>query len=333
MTSDINPPFPLSLLPATSPTTLSVLTASLFTFILHQAPVRSAPQKSWADDDDDFTPVRPTTQKEVTYPAPQRTAAGPSRSGGFGGATAAARDFSDRGGARGEGDFSNFGSRRGGRGGGMEGGREGGRGGEGGFRGRGRGRGRGGDRGGRGGGFTRQRVEFHEKDYVVEPVETWDGFEFKEPVMRGIFSKGFEKPSECQKLGIKPLLDGKNMLLQAQSGHGKTAIFATAILNSIDTSVPDKEAIQAIVLVPNRDLARQVTAEIEALGQYLDPPLRIQCCVGSPNIKTEEARDERIALVKSLKTTPPHVLVGTMGRICDLAEVREGGRGEGREGG
>jgi len=38
--------------------------------------------------------------------------------------------------------------------------------------------------------------------------------------------------------------------------------------------VPDKEAIQAIVLVPNRDLARQVTAEIEALGQYLDPPVR-----------------------------------------------------------
>lgn len=141
--------------------------------------------------------------------------------------------------------------------------------------------------------------------------------------MRGIFSKGFEKPSECQKLGIKPLLDGKNMLLQAQSGHGKTAIFATAILNAIDTGVPDKEAIQAIVLVPNRDLARQVTAEIESLGQYLDPPLRIQCCVGSPHVKTEEARDERIALVKTLKATPPHVLVGTMGRICDLAEGRD----------
>ena len=153
--------------------------------------MRSAPQKSWADDDDDFTPVRPTTQKEVTYPAPQRTAAGPSRGGGFGGAKAAARDFSDRGGARGEGDFSNFGSRRTGSGGGREGGR------------RGRGRGRGGDRQRSGGGVARQRVEFHEKDYVVDPVETWEGFDFKEPVMRGIFSKGFEKPSECQKLGIK----------------------------------------------------------------------------------------------------------------------------------
>lgn len=180
---------PLSSLPFSSPSHLRHTT--------HQAPVRSAPQKSWADDDDDFTPVRPTTQKEVTYPAPQRTAAGPSRGGGFGGATAAARDFSDRGGARGEGDFSNFGSRRSG------GGREGGRGGEGGYRGRGRGRGRGGDRQRGGGGFARQRVEFHEKDYVVEPIETWEGFDFKEPVMRGIFSKGFEKPSECQKLGIK----------------------------------------------------------------------------------------------------------------------------------
>ena len=52
------------------------------------------PQKSWADDDDDFIPSRPTVQTEVTYPAPSsRTAAGPSREGGFGGATAAARDF------------------------------------------------------------------------------------------------------------------------------------------------------------------------------------------------------------------------------------------------
>lgn len=67
----------------------------------------------------------------------------------------------------------------------------------------------------------------------------------------------------------------------------------------------------------------QVTAEIESLGQYLEPKLRIKCCVGSPNVKTEEARDERIALVKSLKTEPPHVLVGTMGRVCDLAEGRD----------
>lgn len=109
-----------------------------------------------------------------------------------------------------------------------------------------------------------------------------------------------------------------------------------------------------------------MTAEIESLGQYLEPKLRIKCCVGSPNVKTEEARDERIALVrccgdheyhllvcphamraltipflscplphtypttrppqsqvKSLKTEPPHVLVGTMGRVCDLAEGRD----------
>lgn len=74
---------------------------------------------------------------------------------------------------------------------------------------------------------------------------------------------------------------------------------------------------------PTPPLIQQVTSEIESLGQYLDPKLRIKCCVGSPNVKTEEARDERIALVKSLKTEPPHVLVGTMGRVCDLAEGRD----------
>lgn len=70
-------------------------------------------------------------------------------------------------------------------------------------------------------------------------------------------------------------------------------------------------------------VAVQVTEEIRALGQYLDPPLRIVCCVGSNRVMTtEEAREERVALVKELRSTPPHVLVGTIGRVCDLAEGR-----------
>lgn len=65
-----------------------------------------------------------------------------------------------------------------------------------------------------------------------------------------------------------------------------------------------------------------MTEEIRALGQYLDPPLKIVCCVGSAKVQTEEARDERVAMVKELRADPPHVLVGTIGRVCDLSEGR-----------
>lgn len=255
------------------------------------APVKHAPQKSWADDDDEFEPTRPTELRPVTYPATSSTSTSTSSAQAPGSAGArgdfssfAPKDRREGGGYRGRGDDrrddrgygrdrGGYEGRDGGRYGGREGGREGGRDGDlaynsrGDFRDAPRDRdaprrsnrgGRGGSR--RGGGFDRRHepVEFIDSAYEVVQVEEWDKFGFKEPILRGIYSKGFERPSLCQTQGIKPLLDGKNLLLQAQSGHGKTAVFGTAILNRIDTGAPDRESIQAVVLVPNRDLARQV---------------------------------------------------------------------------
>lgn len=233
-------------------------------------PKQHIPQKSWADDDDDFEPARPTELRPVTYPATSSTSTSASQAAGSAGA---------------RGDFSSFAPKdrregregyRGGRGGGEGYRGRGYEGGAGGYRDRTEGgelqynsrgdfrdtrdrRGRGSRaRGERGGGRRRELAEFIDTSYELEQVTQWDQFGFKEEVLRGIFAKGFEKPSLCQSQGIKPLLDGKNLLLQAQSGHGKTAVFGTAIVERIDTSVGPREAIQALVLVPNRDLARQV---------------------------------------------------------------------------
>jgi hypothetical protein len=202
------------------------------------------PMTSWADDDDDgeFLPVRPAP-RPLTVAAPRKAVtegrtAGETR-GNFGGGGDRGdgdqgRERSDEG--RGDG-YSRGGGRfrrepreeRGGHGGGGRGG--------GSFEPRGGGSG---GRGFRGNYGQRRRerppVQFKDTDYELVPVEKWEDFNFKEEVYRGILAKGFEKPSFCQTLGIKPLLDGKNLMLQAQSGHGKTAIFATAVLNSIDTS-------------------------------------------------------------------------------------------------
>jgi len=92
----------------------------------------------------------------------------------------------------------------------------------------------------------------------VEVVNDFNSMNLKENVLRGIWAKGFERPSLCQAQGIKVLMDGKNLLIQAQSGQGKTAIFGSVILDKIDTSVPNSQAVQALIIVPSKELAKQV---------------------------------------------------------------------------
>ena len=55
-------------------------------------------------------------------------------------------------------------------------------------------------------------------------------YDLKESLLRGIYSYGFEKPSAFQQRGIKPLLDGRDTIGQAQSGTGKTATFIIGVL-------------------------------------------------------------------------------------------------------
>lgn len=66
---------------------------------------------------------------------------------------------------------------------------------------------------------------------------------------------GFEKPSAIQQRAIKPIVKGRDVIAQAQSGTGKTATFSIAILQSIDTQIRD---VQVLCLSPTRELAGQI---------------------------------------------------------------------------
>lgn len=74
-------------------------------------------------------------------------------------------------------------------------------------------------------------------------------------LLRGIFAFGFEKPSVIQKKAIPPCVKGRDVIAQAQSGTGKTATFVISILQRIDTSLRET---QALILAPTRELAQQV---------------------------------------------------------------------------
>lgn len=88
-----------------------------------------------------------------------------------------------------------------------------------------------------------------------EVVDNFDDMNLKEDLLRGIYGYGFEKPSAIQQRAIIPCIKRHDVIAQAQSGTGKTATFSISILQQIDTSMRET---QALVLAPTRELAQQV---------------------------------------------------------------------------
>jgi translation initiation factor 4A len=89
-----------------------------------------------------------------------------------------------------------------------------------------------------------------------ETIDSFDDLNLNNDLLRGIYAYGFEKPSPIQQKGILPLIKGRDTIAQAQSGTGKTATFAIGTLQKIDQKLND---IQALVLVPTRELAQQIS--------------------------------------------------------------------------
>lgn len=136
-------------------------------------------------------------------------------------------------------------------------------------------------------------------------IESWDDFDMDANVLRGVYSIGFEKPSPIQSRAIKPMMDGKDLLAQAQSGTGKTGAFSIGTLNHIDTS---KNTIQAVILSPTRELSQQSFNVIERLSTFMTG-LRMQLLVGGTSVYSD---------IEQLTNNPPHIVVGCPGRTYDM---------------
>jgi len=115
-----------------------------------------------------------------------------------------------------------------------------------------------------------------------------------------------EKPSSVQERAIVPLLKGRDLIMQAQSGTGKTAAFVIAILQKLDISVKKP---QALILTPTRELAQQIQGVVTALGQYMK--LKCHACIGGTKVRKDVRELEKGV----------HVVVGTPGRV--LAMIKQ----------
>ena len=122
---------------------------------------------------------------------------------------------------------------------------------------------------------TQQTIDSNK--YVSKEFAKWEDLEHLNPgLLRGIYAHGFDKPSIIQQKSILSLFDKKDIIAQAQSGTGKTGAFTVGVLQNVDTSV---NKVQAVILVPTRELAKQIQDVVTSLGSFIKL-LKIQLLVG-----------------------------------------------------
>merc|ERR1712087_283804 len=150
------------------------------------------------------------------------------------------------------------------------------------------------------------KIEF-ETSEDVEIVGSFDAMGLKDELLRGIYAYGFEKPSAIQQRAIMPILKGRDTIAQAQSGTEKTTIFCAGVLQSLDTT---QRETQALALSPTRELAEQTQKVMLALGDYMS----VQChaCIGGKSIGED---------IRKLDAGV-HAVSGTPGRVFDMIRRR-----------
>jgi ATP-dependent RNA helicase DeaD len=136
-------------------------------------------------------------------------------------------------------------------------------------------------------------------------VQNFNDLPLSKDVLRGIKALGFKKPSPIQAQSIMPLLEGRDVIGQAQTGTGKTAAFGIPMVESIDLS---ENRVQGLVLAPTRELAVQIADHISRISRYTG--VRVCPIYGGEKISRQ---------IKQLKRGV-HIVVGTPGRVIDHLE-------------
>eukprot|EP00933_Yihiella_yeosuensis_P074067 TRINITY_DN828_c0_g3_i1.p1 TRINITY_DN828_c0_g3~~TRINITY_DN828_c0_g3_i1.p1 ORF type:complete len:449 (+),score=122.29 TRINITY_DN828_c0_g3_i1:82-1347(+) len=144
--------------------------------------------------------------------------------------------------------------------------------------------------------------------YAAIHASGFRDFLLKPELLRAIVDCGFEHPSEVQHECIPQAILGTDILCQAKSGMGKTAVFVLACLQQIDAS---EKAVKVLVIGHTRELAYQIKHEFDRFSKYFADVKAGVVYGGTPMAKDKEM----------LKDNCPHVLIGTPGRV--LALVRE----------
>jgi len=146
--------------------------------------------------------------------------------------------------------------------------------------------------------------------YVSIHSSGFRDFLLKPEILRAIVDCGFEHPSEVQHECIPQAVLGMDILCQAKSGMGKTAVFVLATLQQLE---PTENVVYVLVMCHTRELAFQISKEYERFSKYM-PSIKVGVFFGGLPIQ----KDEEV-----LKNNCPHIVVGTPGRILALVRSKK----------
>jgi translation initiation factor 4A len=144
--------------------------------------------------------------------------------------------------------------------------------------------------------------EVNEKN-ICDLYTSFEAMNLKDNLLRAIYAYGWEKPSYVQQHGIMPVVNGRDAVVQAQSGTGKTGTFTIASLQKVDSSV---KSCQCVILNPTREIADQTCRVINCLSTYLKD-INICGVIGGKRLSNEVVSNA-------------HILVATPGRIFDMIQ-------------
>ncbi len=130
-----------------------------------------------------------------------------------------------------------------------------------------------------------------------------------ENLVRGLEALGISSPTSIQENAIPYLIkNGGDLVAQAQTGTGKTAVFGLPLLMKIDPANP---AVQGLVLSPTRELAKQIGTQLFRYTKYCDEKIFVEVTGGGDKIGLQVQRLKR----------PTHIVVATPGRLFDLLKA------------
>jgi len=139
----------------------------------------------------------------------------------------------------------------------------------------------------------------------LQDFKTWDSLELNSDILRGVYAYGFDNPSPIQSKAILPIINGKDIIGQAQSGTGKTATFTIGALHKVDLS---DHSTQVLILSPTRELSTQTAKVVTSIGSFMDG-LKVQTVFGGSNYE-----EGSIFSRKNI----PHIICGCPGRVYDM---------------
>ncbi|KAJ3631146.1 hypothetical protein MTP99_012292 [Tenebrio molitor] len=147
------------------------------------------------------------------------------------------------------------------------------------------------------------KLKIPPKDRRIQTSDVTDtrGNEFEEfclkrELLMGIFEKGWEKPSPIQEASIPIALSGKDILARAKNGTGKTGAYSIPVLEQID---PKKDCIQALIIVPTRELALQTSQICIELAKHLD--VRVMVTTGATPGRILDLMEKGVAVMDQCK--------------------------------